>query len=472
MKVVFLLGLVTAAVAGSFAQARIRTQERSAGSTCLDLGFCSKFSATATSMCQHIRAICPVLCCKHCESIGTTPTCLGCAASGCGKILDPINIIPTITTTTTTNPTTTTTIESSTCNWGFDDFRYWGSDDCFYTCGGGTNQAKGSPINIVTASVVANSDTIVDTDNDGTGDMDIGFITDMQSEEYNQSWGMCGTDMKGEWERKGYTFQFSRTDTMMIPKLQYRSPFTNKDDNYVFAQIHCHWADGTTTQGSEHTIDGTPYPLECHYVHAKEGYAAAADPSATPPVKSYLEEADGLLVIGVMYELEVTTRNISERMVQMRDPETRQTVMRDQTLWIKEVGDQAAQAADHEFTTGAKLKIEQYNHNHLWSALVTGLSEGYYTYKGSLTTPPCSETVTWIVGKKILKVKDDDLVHLRKLMNNNKQVLKNWRPTQDIGDRTVYSIGQDTNSPDVTTREVPAIVRAAKNRQSLHITKH
>ena len=38
----------------------------------------------------------------------------------------------------------------------------------------------------MTASVVANSDTIVDTDNDGTGDMDIGFITDMQSEEYKQ----------------------------------------------------------------------------------------------------------------------------------------------------------------------------------------------------------------------------------------------------------------------------------------------
>ena len=88
--------------------------------------------------------------------------------------------------------------ESSTCNWGFDDFRYWGSDDCFYTCGGGTNQAKGSPINIVTASVVANSDTIVDTDNDGTGDMDIGFITDMQSEEYKQVFvGIKGIRISG-----------------------------------------------------------------------------------------------------------------------------------------------------------------------------------------------------------------------------------------------------------------------------------
>ena len=43
--------------------------------------------------------------------------------------------------------------------------------------------------------------------------------------------------MKGEWERKGYTFQFSRTDTMMIPKLQYRSPFTNKDDNSQWYQM-------------------------------------------------------------------------------------------------------------------------------------------------------------------------------------------------------------------------------------------
>ena len=64
------------------------------GSTCLDLGFCSKFSASAASMCQHIRAICPVLCCKYCESIGTSQTCPGCAASGCGKILDPINLLP------------------------------------------------------------------------------------------------------------------------------------------------------------------------------------------------------------------------------------------------------------------------------------------------------------------------------------------------------------------------------------------
>ena len=50
----------------------------------------------------------------------------------------------------------------------------------------------------MTASVVANSDTIVDTDNDGTGDMDIGFITDMQSEEYKQVFvGIKGIRISG-----------------------------------------------------------------------------------------------------------------------------------------------------------------------------------------------------------------------------------------------------------------------------------
>ena len=40
-------------------------------------------------------------------------------------------------------------------------------------------------------------------------------------------------------------------------------------------------------------------------MHAKEGYAAEEDKTKTPPVESYLVQPDGLLVIGVMYELEV-----------------------------------------------------------------------------------------------------------------------------------------------------------------------
>ena len=145
---------------------------------------------------------------------------------------------------------------------------------------------------------------------------------------------MSGSDMKGTWARKGYTFQFTRDtewEGNAVPTIQYRSPFTKKSDHYQFEQVflqsflkdsggkyilfvtkmrvwnqvHCHWADGTDTKGSEHQIDGRTYPLECHYVHVKEGYKEKADKMATPRVKSYLEEKDGLLAIGIIFEKQV-----------------------------------------------------------------------------------------------------------------------------------------------------------------------
>ena len=34
----------------------------------------------------------------------------------------------------------------------------------------------------------------------------------------------------------------------------------------------------------------------------------------------------------------------------------------------------------------------------------------YYTYEGSLTTPPCSEVVTWMVAKEILPVSPNQVI--------------------------------------------------------------
>ena len=31
-------------------------------------------------------------------------------------------------------------VEDKNCPWNYEDFSYWGSNDCWYTCGGGTNQ--------------------------------------------------------------------------------------------------------------------------------------------------------------------------------------------------------------------------------------------------------------------------------------------------------------------------------------------
>ncbi|XP_058829536.1 carbonic anhydrase 1-like [Topomyia yanbarensis] len=45
------------------------------------------------------------------------------------------------------------------------------------------------------------------------------------------------------------------------------------DGRYVFAQIHFHWGN-TAAEGSLHTIDGAPLPLEMHVVHFNSQYEA------------------------------------------------------------------------------------------------------------------------------------------------------------------------------------------------------
>ncbi len=62
----------------------------------------------------------------------------------------------------------------------------------------------------------------------------------------------------------------------------------------------------------------------------------------------------------------------------------------------------------------------------------------YYTYPGSLTTPPCSETVTWFVLHEYAQVSSDQFDAFRHILGNN------FRPLQKRNGRTVRStVGDD-----------------------------
>jgi carbonic anhydrase len=58
---------------------------------------------------------------------------------------------------------------------------------------------------------------------------------------------------------------------------------------------------------------------------------------------------------------------------------------------------------------------------------------GYYTFEGSLTTPPCSEGVKWLVLKTPVKIADDEVAAFGKIYPANA------RPTQPINGRAIQA---------------------------------
>lgn len=57
---------------------------------------------------------------------------------------------------------------------------------------------------------------------------------------------------------------------------------------------------------------------------------------------------------------------------------------------------------------------------------------GYYTYPGSLTTPPCTEIVTWYILKAPTQLLPQQVETFKKYYSNNA------RPVQPLNDRTVH----------------------------------
>ena len=62
----------------------------------------------------------------------------------------------------------------------------------------------------------------------------------------------------------------------------------------------------------------------------------------------------------------------------------------------------------------------------------------YYTYPGSLTTPPCTETVTWFVLHEFAQMSSEQFDAFRHILGEN------FRPLQKPDGRTILSsVGQD-----------------------------
>lgn len=87
-------------------------------------------------------------------------------------------------------------------------------------------------------------------------------------------------------------------------------------------------------------------------------------------------------------------------------------------------------------------------------------TKAYWTYEGSLTTPPFNESVTWILFKEAVEVSPEQLTFFRELRcydvneecpfdetnwlvydNLPGQILNNFRPPRDLNGRELREYG-------------------------------
>lgn len=172
------------------------------------------------------------------------------------------------------------------------------------------------------------------------------------------------------------------------------------DGPYRLKQFHFHWGKKHNV-GSEHTVDGRSFACELHLVHWNARKYSNFGEAASAP--------DGLAVVGVFLE--------------MGDEHPGLNRLTDALYMVR--------------FKGTKAQFCCFNPKCLLPAL-----RHYWTYPGSLTTPPLSESVTWIVLREPISISEKQMEKFRSLLftaedDERIHMVNNFRPTQPLKGRVV-----------------------------------
>ncbi|KAK7862295.1 hypothetical protein R5R35_011462 [Gryllus longicercus] len=182
---------------------------------------------------------------------------------------------------------------------------------------------------------------------------------------------------------------FNFTNIITHPRVSISSPTAS--GVYYLQSLHFHWQ-------SEHWIDHENYPLEMHMVHKDS-------------------TGEQILVIGYVFvpcERRLGRLFFSRSMAGM---------------------DEVAEAVEHLADVGDTMSFTLAPQRVMPSNL---RACGYFAYTGSLTTPPCTEGVTWLVREAPMCVEERQLEAFYNVRDaRNLPMAGNARPLQPINGRTV-----------------------------------
>ncbi|KAL0965001.1 hypothetical protein UPYG_G00275490 [Umbra pygmaea] len=207
-----------------------------------------------------------------------------------------------------------------------------------------------------------------------------------------EGYDLTGDDSALTLLNNGHTLQLSLPNTMHI--------VSGFDSEYRAAQLHFHW--GTKeVPGSEHTIDNVHFPAEIHVVHYNSKYA---------DLSKAANQSDGLVVLGGFIGIGLHENDNYEKILA---------------------------ALTDVSTEESNTEIPGFNVRHL---LPNNLKR-FYRYNGSLTTPPCFQTVNWTMFNDTITVSRRQLAALEETLKAGRQqhLNKNFRTPQLLHGRQVFA---------------------------------
>ncbi|XP_045070007.1 carbonic anhydrase 14-like isoform X2 [Coregonus clupeaformis] len=198
---------------------------------------------------------------------------------------------------------------------------------------------------------------------------------------------------------------------------------------FTAVQMHLHWGNGAPgAGGSEHTINGQSTAAELHVVHYNS--------ELYPNMSVAMTQQDGLAVLGVLIETGEEANpaywNILNYLGRVRH-------------------------------AGQSVSIPAFD---VQSLLPSDLGR-YYRYNGSLTTPPCFQSVLWTLFTETVKISHTQMMKLETVLYASKEdadrvvMQDNYRTPQPLNDRTILSSFPLESVKVYTAGEITAIVIGA-----------
>ncbi|ROL48627.1 Carbonic anhydrase 4 [Anabarilius grahami] len=181
---------------------------------------------------------------------------------------------------------------------------------------------------------------------------------------------------------------------------------------YNAKQFHLHWGNGSSSPGSEHTVDGKQYPMELHIVsvHSKYNGSVSAALAAN--------DSTGLAVLG--FFIEATSEQNKTKSWDIL------------TSFLTSIPNSGSTTTD----IMDQITLD---------SLLEGVDRTkYYRYQGSLTTPDCNEVVIWTVFKDPIKVSQNLIKRFStttnfKAASTSVLMTNNFRGVQPLNGRVVTS---------------------------------